>query len=156
MKLNNLLKNIFNKKNYKFIMLLLLTIIIIFLFCGNYNLSFDLKEGLITSNNNTTLDQNLSNNTATLIEANNIGNSINNSTQNAVKESNINLNDNNLTKTEPMTNSSPTTCTTTDYNVSNIGTPNNGASNTLTNIQNVQNNLKSQNQLCTNSTSVIV
>tara|TARA_B100000927_G_scaffold175925_1_gene141754 strand:- start:52 stop:507 length:456 start_codon:yes stop_codon:yes gene_type:complete len=151
MKLNNLLKNIFNKKNYKFIMLLLLTIIIIFLFCGNYNLSFDLKEGY---DKTATLNETLSNNASTLIEANNIGNSINNSTQNAVKESNINLHDNNLT--EPMTNSSPNICSTTDYNVSNIGTPNNGASNTLTNIQNVQNNLKSQNQLCTNSTSVIV
>ena len=54
-----------------------------------------------------------------------------------------------------MGNLSPTTCTTTDYNVSNIGTPNNGASETLTNIQNVKNNLMSQNQLCTNSTTVV-
>ena len=151
MKLNNFLKYIFNKKNYKFIMLFLLVITIIFLFCGNYNLSFDLKEGY---DKTATLNETLSNNTATLIEANNIVNSIDASNNSTITESNINLHDNRLK--ESMANSSPTTCTTTDYNVSNIGTPNNGASETLTNIQNVKNNLKSQNQLCTNSTTVIV
>lgn len=148
MKLNNLLKSIFNAKNYKYIILFLLALTLTFLFCGNYNLTFVFKEGL-------TLDETFSKNSNTLIQAQNSALQTNISNQKTQSDSQENLYDCGLNK-ETMQNMDPSLCTVTDYNVSNIGTPNNGASKTLTNIQNVQNNLKSQNQLCTNSTSVII
>jgi len=121
-KIRELFKLIFNKNNYKNLVLFLIFIIFVMLFVGNYNLTF--KEGLTTEE-----------------ELAHFNNNLSDAQKTNKKYKNIQEKYNEESEVEPYSNFD---C---NKNFNNVGTKNNGANNMVNKMCEVNNENIAENNL---------